>query len=137
MNRSFSTSLKSTALATTLIWVLNIRGNYFTFEIVPFVLLSIIPIWIVCYISILITIVPFSVYEEGKITNKQLFKKYFPYYSICVFFGCVAICINSNFEIFVIIFFATVFFTTIITWVWFFKEEEMNTQKHINNDTKL
>lgn len=124
MNRSISTSLKATALATTLIWVLNSNSNNFNIKNVPFILLSAIPIWIVCFTSILFTIVPFSAIQKVKTSNKQAFKKYFPYYSICAFMGCVSACIYTNFNEFVINFFTTAFLTATISWVWFFKNDE-------------
>lgn len=125
MNRSFSTSLKATGLATTLIWVLNVSRSNFNINAVPFVLLTIIPIWIVCYISILTTIYPFRLYNRKNRTDKQLFNRYFPYYSICVFFGCVVACMYSNFDKIIINFFSTVFFTATTSWVWYFKKVKL------------
>jgi len=133
MNRLFSTSLKATVFSTLLIWVLNANEHNFNIEIAPFIILSTIPIWIVCFTSIVVTIVPFSTYKKVKTSNKQLFKRYFPYYSIFVFIGCVIACMYSNFNEFVINFFVTTFFTATISRVWFFKNEE----KYIIPEIKL
>jgi FtsH-binding integral membrane protein len=132
MKRLFSTSLKATVLATLLIWVLNANEHNFNIEIAPFIVLSTIPIWIVCFTSITLTIVPFSAFKKLKTSNKQVFKRYFPYYSICMFIGCVTACVYSSFDEFVITFFITAFFTATISWVWFFKKKELNT---INSTT--
>lgn len=133
MNRSFSVSLKATALATTLVWFLNISDGDAAIQMVPYVILSTIPIWIVCFTSIILTIVPFNEYKKGEITNKEIFQKYFPYYSICIFIGCATACIYFSFDIFAISFFSTVFFTATTSWFWFFK----NDKKSIKLEIKL
>lgn len=121
MNRLFSTSLKATVVATTLIWVLNAKGHLFNLDNIPYILISIVPIWLVCFTSIILTIVPFSLFEKGKNTNKQVFNTFFPYYSICAFIVSITAFIYSDFNEVAINFFTTTFFTVIASWVWFFK----------------
>jgi len=138
MERSFSTSIKATVFAAILMWSL-IMHIEFSVEMLPFILLSIIPIWLVCFFSILITIAPFYYFNKNRLTNHNIFKKYFPYYSVFSFIGCIAMCIISEFYDFVISFFTIAFFTAILSWIWFFKVEEtieIITPKLLENDTK-
>lgn len=140
MEKSFNVSVKAAVFATfTFLTPITISKEV-SVEVIPFILLFLILIWLVCFFSILIAIVPFYSFNKNSLTNHQIFKKYFPYFSICCFVGCMAICIYSNFEEFIIIFFTTAFFTAILSWVWFFKDEdytaEIITPKLLQNETE-
>lgn len=138
MNSVFNTSLKSTALATFLIWFLTI-GKWNFFDAIPFIVLSIIPIWLVCYLSILTTIVPFYQFEKNRFTNQQIFNKYFPYYTIVCFGICTTFLFFTYYNITSVYFFTTVFLTASMSWIWLFKEKtnpiKMNL-KLLQNETK-
>ena len=115
-----STISKAICLATILFWAI-IFSEGFGDQVFLFSIISIIPISIVCSLAILITITPFFILEEDTVSNHEIFKKYFPYYSIFIFgISCYYI-ISTNFEIFVCAFFITAFFTLMQSWIWITK----------------
>lgn len=139
MKNIFKTSIKSTALATFLIWGLNIN-KWQLFEDFPFILLTVIPIWLVCYASIITTIVPFYQFEKSRLSSEQIFKKFFPYYTIACFVICITLIIYTNFERYTISFLTTAFFTATQSWIWLFKKENCTLKyepKLLNNEVEL
>lgn len=139
MNSIFKTSLKATLFATFLMWFLNI-GEWNLLEAIPFILLSSIPIWLVCYISIVVTILPIYSIEKNKLTNRQIFNKYFPYYTIVSFLICVFLMISEDFEMIFVYFLITAFFTASLSWIWLFNKENTPIKiepKLLQNETKL
>ena len=115
-----SAILKAILFATLLFWTLFISENTNS-NMSYFVLLSIIPIAIICSITIFITITPFFWLAKENVTDKEIFKKYFPYYSIIAFGISSYFIISTNFEGFVCAFFITAFFTLMQSWVWICK----------------
>ncbi len=124
MNRSNNIPLallKSSVLATILFWVLIFASVEFNFDAYPFVIISIFPISIVCCLTIAITVLPFYFIEKVHMSNRKIFKKHFPFYSIFVF-GFSSYCIvSSNFDSIVCAFFISAFFTLMQSWIWIFK----------------
>lgn len=129
---TFSTSLKSTLFCTILIWGLNLLcfTNYNDIHLSSIslmllaLILSAIPIFIVIYLMILLTITPFYIYEINKLSRKEIFKKYFPYYAIAFFGICLFIGIHYS-QLFFINFLISAFLTAMQTWVWFFNSKKI------------
>lgn len=119
-NRLTPILLKATSLATILFWTLISTEDIGT-EIYFFIIPSIIPIAIVCSLTVVITIMPFFGLEKENVPNNKIFKKYFPYYSSIAFSLCSYFIYNSNFEKVVCAFFITAFFTLMQSWVWLCK----------------
>lgn len=116
---------KSILLAMCVFWIINFSKEFKT-DMLPFVLLSIIPISICVTLVIIITIVPlFGLLQKKKESNYSLTKKCFPYYIILVFGLCVFGIIASDSEFYFISFFITAFITTAQSWVWFAKEKRI------------
>jgi hypothetical protein len=89
-NNLTSILVKATILATLLFWILIFSENSINESfIIVVIILSIIPISIVCSFVILITVMPFYWLEQNKLNEKEIFKKYFPYYSIITFCICL------------------------------------------------
>ena len=112
--------LKASLLATVLFWTLDISAGYYD-QISPLMILSIIPILILCSLAIWITIMPFFWLKSENISADAIFKKYFPCYSIIAFSLCSYFIIASNFANVVCVFFITAFFTLMQSWVWICK----------------
>ncbi len=115
------TALKSTLLATILLWSLAGILEGASTEAIPFIFLSTIPIFIICFFALLFTIAPFHSLYESNMENENIYKRFFPYYAIVVFGISVISIIQSNFDSIFIIFFTTTFFTAMQSWIWFFK----------------
>lgn len=116
------TILKSIVLATILFWFF-IFSKEFDADMVMFLFLSIIPISIFVFFTIIITIMPFIWFKKENINKDKIFKKYFPYYSIIAFSISAYNIIDSNFNIFDCGFFITVFITLVQSWVWLCKPD--------------
>lgn len=125
LSRLTQTSLKSTLLATVLLWSLAGILEGASTEALPFIFLSTIPIFIICFFAILFTIAPFQSMNEGKMEDKNIFKRFFPYYAIIAFGISTVSILSTNFDSFAVIFFTTAFFTAMQSWVWFFKAKKI------------
>jgi hypothetical protein len=119
-----STLIRSTGIALVLFWTLIASSENIWNDGFQFVFISILPIFIICAFAYTITILPFILIERGKSTKRELFKKYFPYYSIIVFIICSFYIIISDFRNIEVSFFTTAFFTSAFTWVWLFKPQK-------------
>lgn len=114
---------KSTLLAMCVFWTINFTED-FNWDFIPFVLLSVIPICICVTAVVIGTICPvFWAFKKEDESNTLLFKSYFPYYIILVFSLCLFGVFASDYKIYSISFFITVFITTAQSWVWFAKEK--------------
>ncbi|ARV16649.1 hypothetical protein [Polaribacter sp. SA4-12] len=128
-----STLLKAICLATVLFWILIIPEDLN--QISPLFIVSIIPIAIVCSLTILVTITPFFWLAKEGVTDHEIFKKYFPYYSIITFGILIYFVILSNFESFVCAFFITAFITLMQSWIWICKPNSIIQQnKNLKNN---
>lgn len=125
--------LKSTMLATLVFWGI-IFTEQFTLEMLPFVFLSVLPIFIVCIIAITFTIRPFFwVMETEVFDRKSVFRKVFPFYSMICFAICIYGILMSSNAIYFIAFFSASFISTSQSWVWFTKEANTeNNQEQLN-----
>ena len=114
----------STLVATTVFWII-LGSDRFNLDDIPFVLLSMIPIFICCAITISFTICPlFSWFESINFDRKQVFKKFFPVYSIISFGICAGLIVVCSFENFSIAFSAAAFVSTSQSWIWMAKNIE-------------
>ncbi|SDX09392.1 hypothetical protein SAMN05444411_10379 [Lutibacter oricola] len=129
--RITATSLRATITAIFLNWSLNIlcygkiqKTDLDDLPIVfAFFIISSIIISVICYISVILTIVPFYKISITKFNPKEIFKRYFPYYAIVSFVICTGLAFNMNIiEPFIINFIITVFLTSVTSWIWFFKK---------------
>ena len=109
---------KATLLATCIFWLIIFPEN-FEIKMIPFIFLSMIPICICCAITIAATIAPFFRLKNENTNNSIIFKKYFPFYAILSFSLCFYGALQS---LFAVSFFASAFFTTMQSWVWFGQE---------------
>lgn len=117
---------KSSLLSFCIFW-----GIIFIVDFEPgmfgFIVLSIIPISIVCSTFILFTIFPFFWRKSNKVSKANIFRTYFPFYAIIVFGFSLFGTIIAKFYIFPISFFASAFFTTMQAWVWFSRDYKNKT----------
>ncbi|MEE9408912.1 MAG: hypothetical protein V3V28_12645 [Polaribacter sp.] len=119
-NNLGATLLKASTLATMIFWILMISDSLDNLTFF-FFLLSIIPISVICSLTILITITPFFWLENDTISDKEIFKKYFPYYAIIVFVISCYFIIITDFESGICTFFITAFMTLMQSWTWICK----------------
>jgi len=115
------TSLKAMLLATIIFWSLVGVLEGASTEAFPFVFLSMIPIFICCFLAILFTVTSIFSYLEGTMTNDTIFKRYFPYYAIILFIICSFSILKFSFDSIAIAFFTTLFFTAMQSWIWYSK----------------
>lgn len=112
---------KSSILATVIFWLIGMT-EHFNFEMLGFVFISYIPIFMSCSFVICLTICPFFWLKEKEAFDKKMvFKTYFPYYSIVCFGICVFGIISSD-SIILTAFFISVYITTSQSWIWFAQE---------------
>lgn len=123
---------KSCLLATSVFWIVIISED-FEANMLPFVFLSLIPIFLCVTIVIMLTICPFFWWKnQANFNNRQVFKTYFPYHAIMAFVICVLGIMASDFDIYLIAFFSSAFITINQSWLWFAKEEKQQKQQHEN-----
>lgn len=114
---------KSSLLAASIFWII-ILSDTFDWDMVPFIFLSLIPIYVICALTILITICPiFWFLENDNYSKQRIFKTYFPIYTIIVFVLGVYSIYKSSFDIFALSFYVSAYITTVQSWVWFSKEK--------------
>lgn len=111
--------VKSTFLAASIFWLI-IFSKEADFDMLMFVVLSLIPIFICVSFVIISSICTIFWLNKNK-DYKTVFRLYFPYYTITVFSLCVVFIVTSNFENITTAFFTSVFITTNQSWVWFSK----------------
>ncbi len=113
---------KCIVLASIMFWII-VSSEESSEPIFFFVVLSSIPIALVVSATILFTVCPFFWNGRHKNrTNVEIFKMYFPYYSIAIFSLCTIGIISSDFNIYETAFYVSAFFTTNFSWIWFAKE---------------
>ncbi|WP_152611450.1 hypothetical protein [Psychroserpens damuponensis] len=114
---------KSSLLALVIFWTI-ISSVHFDQNVLLYVMLSFIPVCISVTIVILGTICPFYWSAKGNdVTNKQVFKLCFPYYT-CIAFGlCSYGIVVSNYDLHFSAFCLSAFITTNQSWLWFAKEK--------------
>ncbi|APZ45102.1 hypothetical protein BW723_01780 [Polaribacter reichenbachii] len=116
--------VKASILSAIIFWIQVLFEDYNTvIRIIPYVFLSIIPIFIICSFTVFFSILILYYSVRNKMSNPEIFKRFFPYYTIVIFGICSYFIIISNFQTFVCIFFITAFFTLMQTWIWLCKLE--------------
>jgi len=114
---------KSSLLAATIFWII-ILSDGFNWNMVPFIFLSLIPIYVCCALTILITICPIFWFLENDNYNKQrIFKTFFPVYAILAFGFSVYSIYRFSLDIIILSFFVSAYITIAHSWVWFAKEK--------------
>jgi len=114
---------KSSILAASIFWII-ILSESFEWDMLPFIFLSLIPIYVICGLTILITICPIFWFLENDGYNKlRIFKTYFPIYTIIAFGFCIYSIYKYSFDVFALSFYASAYITTSQSWVWFAKEK--------------
>jgi hypothetical protein len=117
-----NTLVKSTLLSATVFWV--ILAKEIEFHII--MIFSLVPVFIVCSLVICITIVPFFIFEDEKVSNQRIFKKHFPFYTIVMFgIACFGI-MKSDYDIYVTAFMTSAFFSLSYAWIWLCKQPSTN-----------
>ena len=119
-NNLFFILIKSSLTATCMFWLLIFQTDFDSF-LLMMVPISVIPITIISSLTILGTIMPFYWFNINKLNKYQIFKKYFPVYSITIFTISCYYVIISKYDHFVLAFFLTAFFTLMQAWVYIFK----------------
>jgi len=114
---------KSSLLAASIFWII-ILSDTFDWDMVPFIFLSLIPIYVICALTILITICPiFWFLENDNYSKQRIFKTYFPIYTTLMFILCAYSIYKISTDIVVLSFFISAYITTVQSWVWFSKEK--------------
>lgn len=115
--------VKSCLLAFVVFWM-TIATKGLEASLIPFILLSIIPIVICVSIIVMVTIYPvFWMAVSPTFSAKAIFKTYFPYYSILSFALCFYSAYAVGFSVYPTAFFISAYVTTCQSWVWFTKSE--------------
>ena len=114
---------KSTLLACLIFWTLLLSEQRFNFNVLILIAMSLIPIFICCYIIIKLTIQPYFIYGQKIKKNAQTYRHYFSLYALCCFCLCVLGVLMTGSNAITTIFFITAYLTTCQSWVWFFKSE--------------
>lgn len=122
--------LKSSILMFLIFWTMLAEHIYIN----PFIVLSLLPIFILCVIVICLTIVPFLVFNKKRLSRNEIFKKYFSYYAIVAFGIASYGIIISDFSYFMSAFLTSLFFTLMYAWVWLFNSSASKNSKFMNYD---
>lgn len=108
--------IKASLIAACIFWMIIFIKHHFQPEFILLIPVSIIPISIACTITIVLTIQPFFLLKKTGTSNKEVFKKWFPYYAII----CFSFCLLGSLSIpEIVCFFASAFFTALQSWVWY------------------
>lgn len=114
---------KSSLLAGLIFWIVGGTEGFNSVTIIPIIFISYIPIFICCALTILVTICPFYwLAEKNSLSKRDVFNRYYPYYSIVCFGLCSYGIYSNTHETFFIGFFISIFITTMQSWIWFAKE---------------
>ena len=109
------TSFKAALLSSILFYFLEIKENIGLLFIVYTIL------FILSFMMILFTIFPIYLYGKNKhLTKSEIFKVFFPFYSIIFFAVCFCLLFVFNFSNTFLSICITAFITAIQSWVWFF-----------------
>ena len=117
----FKTSVKSALLASVLFWVLTSLRESLNEDVFFLWFISVFIFFIISFFMIIFTILPFYTYLEEKLSKKQFFTIYFPYYALIFFTASFTILYSEGFDGFLLIILTTAFFTAMQSWVWLFK----------------
>jgi len=127
-------TFRATWIATPLFWIM-MSNDVSNTGFLPFWFMSTIPIFLCCLTVILFTIYPFFILESNRLSNKEIFNKYFPYWVIVVFGICLFSIDYFGYHQFAISFFTTAFFTTLFVWAWSSKTVKKESETFKNKDS--
>lgn len=117
--------VKSCGLATVVFWTVILAEESFNASVLPFAVVSVIPIAFCTTVVIVFTVCPFFWMNSSETINHQtIFKTCFPYYAIVAFSICMYGMYATDFSIFMVAFFTSAFITTCQSWVWFATKKE-------------
>ena len=117
-----SNLLRSTLLATIIFWCV-LFDKETALSAIPFITISVVPIFFCCFAVITLTVYPFFFFREKLKPKTEVFKTIFPYYSIVGFIICLTGILASGYSLFATAFFTSAFITTSQSWVWFAKHK--------------
>jgi hypothetical protein len=123
------TITKSTALSAIIFWSI-IFTDVFEVEMLAFIFLSLIPIFLCNAIVIASTIAPFFWINTDKRNTRHVFYSFFPYYALVSFLICGYGIIKWPDAL---SFFTAAFFSSLQSWVWILKTYENATIKPQNS----
>ncbi|GEM_PF-3322698 len=116
-----STLLKSTILSFVIFWSVILTEKEIPLDAIPYMFLSLIPIFLCCMFTICLTVAPFYWSKNEKTAFKTIYNNCFPFYAIALFGVCSLVLITSNFEMSIVAFTASAFFTLLKSWTWIIK----------------
>lgn len=115
---------KASLLATFIFNILVISKTGLKSETLLIIFLSFVIFSMISLLSVIFTIYPFYlIFENKKASKKEIFNKFFPYYSLSYFTFCVWVVVYSQFIDFAVLVSITTFFTAIFSWVWMFTDK--------------
>lgn len=112
-----NTAMKATLLATVIFWLTLFTDEY-SETLFLWIIPSMIPIFLCCFLAIIFTICPFFWFSKDSMNSSRIFKMYFPYYAIVTFGICFFSIWAFDYQIFAVGFFSSAFFTLMQTWIW-------------------
>lgn len=117
------TIIKATGLSSIIFWSI-IFTEVFNTDMFLFVIVSFIPIIICCALTIWLTIAPFFWLKKAGTNLKTIRNRYFPFYSIMLFALSAFASIGSEFDIYVMAFVISAFFTALKSWSWIIESDK-------------
>lgn len=131
------TILKSTLVFVSAFWLAIIHSEGFHFEMIPFIFLSFGVLLILCGLLISVTIMPFFWFAKKNLSNKMVFRKYFPLYSVITFLGFFYTLLIAAFETTISIFVTVLFFTLLQSWIWLCKSKKLKIDNKQNTEKEI
>lgn len=119
------TVLKSSLLLNAILWLGIIISHNSNFKLLPYSILTLIPILIIWFLIMTFTIMPLFWAAKDDWTDVMIFKRYFPYYSIAAFLFYSGLIISENFESGFTTFSIVIYFTSIQNWIWLCKPKSL------------
>ncbi|MGC6430059.1 MAG: hypothetical protein ACON5F_03360 [Jejuia sp.] len=116
-----STLLKSTALSFVIFWSIILTEIELPLDAIPYMFLSLIPIFLCCMFTICLTIAPFYWAKNEKTAFKTIYNNCFPFYAVALFGVCFLVILTSNFDTTIVAFISSAFFTLLKSWSWIIK----------------
>jgi L-asparagine transporter-like permease len=131
-SRVIITAARAAILASSLLSLsLGILENESSDGLFPIFLISTVITFIISFIMILVTIVPFHEWRP-ELSLEQKFKRYFPWYSITFFSICLFIMYLQSFEQIIVVIFSIAYLTGMQSWMWFFKQNKLKNGSNKN-----
>lgn len=113
-----STILKATGMSFVIFWAILLTEKGFQIDMLPFMILSSVPIALCCMLTICLTVAPFFWWKSELKSLTKVFETYFSFYAITLFGICSYALITSNFRISPVAFISSAFITLLKSWSW-------------------